>query len=71
MTHKDCKLGDVQRQDGAWGFVVRGEHGKLLFSLTYETMAEAEDARSDGQRDRRGRSYPGAAVGGRTAEAPA
>ena len=45
MTHKDCKLGDVQRQDDAWGFVVRGEHGKLLFSLTYETMAEAEDAR--------------------------
>ena len=45
MTHENCKLGDVHSQDGRWGFVVRGEHGKLLFSLTYETMAEAEDAR--------------------------
>jgi len=44
MTHNNCKVGDVQRQDDGWGFVVRGEHGKPVFSLTYETMAEAEDA---------------------------
>jgi hypothetical protein len=45
MTHENCKLGDVDRQDGRWGFVVRGEHGKPLFSLAYETKAEAEYAR--------------------------
>ena len=45
MTHENCKLGDVNRHDGRWGFVVRGERGRPLFTLAYETMAEAEYAR--------------------------
>jgi hypothetical protein len=45
MTHKNCRLGPVQTQDDGWGFVVLNEHSKPLVSLTYETKAEADDAR--------------------------
>ena len=31
-------------QDGGWGFAVSNEHGRPLFSLTYATKAEAEEA---------------------------
>jgi hypothetical protein len=39
-------LGDVQTQDDGWGFVVTNERGLALFSLTYQTKAEAEEAHS-------------------------
>jgi hypothetical protein len=45
MTHKNCRLGTVQAQDDGWGFVVLNEHSQPLVSLTYETKAEADDAR--------------------------
>jgi hypothetical protein len=45
MTHTNCKLGGVQTQDDGWGFVVASENGKPLVSLTYETKAEADEAR--------------------------
>ena len=45
MKHTNCKLGAVQRQDEGWGFIVRGERDKPLVSLTYETEAEADEAR--------------------------
>jgi hypothetical protein len=40
----NCKLGAVQSQDGGWDFAVSNEHGRPLFSLTYATKAEAEEA---------------------------
>lgn len=46
MTHQNCSLGGVQSQDDRWGFVLSSERGKPLIALTYETKAEAEDARS-------------------------
>ena len=49
MTYKNCSVGDVQAQDGGWGFVVitGGERRPIpLFSLTYKTKAEAEEAHS-------------------------
>ena len=46
MTHKNCRLGTVQSQDEGWGFVVNDEHNKPLVALTYETEAEAEEARN-------------------------
>ena len=45
MTHKNCRLGPVQTQDDGWGFVVFNQTANLLVSLTYETKAEADDAR--------------------------
>jgi hypothetical protein len=47
-TYKNCSVGDVQAQDGGWGFVVTtGERRPIpLFSLTYKTKAEAEEAHS-------------------------
>ncbi len=44
MTYEKCKLGAVQSQDGGWGFAVSNERGRPLFSLTYATKAEAEEA---------------------------
>ena len=44
MTYENCTLGEVQTQNGGWGFVVRTERGIPLFSLTYKTKAEAEVA---------------------------
>jgi hypothetical protein len=44
MTYENCKLGAVHSQDGGWGFVVSNERGRPLFSLTYATKAEAEEA---------------------------
>jgi hypothetical protein len=46
MTHQNCSLSGIQSQDDGWGFVVRGEGGTPLVALTYETKAEAEDARN-------------------------
>ena len=46
LTHKNCRLGAVQTREDGWGFVVSNERGKPLVSLTYETEAEAEEARS-------------------------
>lgn len=46
MTYKNCSVGEVQAQDGGWGFVVitGGERRPIaLFSLTYKTKAEAEE----------------------------
>ena len=44
----NCSVGEVQAQDGGWGFVVTtGERCPIpLFSLTYKTKAEAEEAHS-------------------------
>jgi hypothetical protein len=49
MTYKNCSAGDVLAQDRGWGFVVitAGERRPIpLFSLTYKTKAEAEEAHS-------------------------
>jgi len=32
------------QQNGGWGFAVSNEYGRPLFSLTYATKAEAEEA---------------------------
>jgi hypothetical protein len=46
MTRKNCRLGAVQSQDDGWRFVVSGERDKPPVTLTYETKAEADEARS-------------------------
>ena len=46
MSHKNCRLCDVQRQGDGWGFNVMTEHRLPLVSLTYGTEALAKEALS-------------------------
>ena len=45
MSHKNCRLCDVQRQGDGWGFNVMTEHRLPLVSLTYGTEALATKRR--------------------------
>ena len=47
MKHMNCKLDPVQgHTDGDYGFLIRAEGSKLLVTLSYETKAQADEARA-------------------------
>ena len=46
MTHENCTVGGIQRQNDGWGFVIINKLSKPLVAFTYPSKADAEVAHS-------------------------